>query len=80
MMDAIRANQVQNPVKLESVVDAAVNLLLNKTPTRDVRVGYYPGKRIVRTYLPSNPNDFYYQTKTSEEVVDSDFIPEDLLK
>ncbi|NCO11344.1 SDR family NAD(P)-dependent oxidoreductase [Candidatus Pacearchaeota archaeon] len=80
MMGAIRSNQVQNPVKLESVVDTAVDLLLDKTPTRDVRIGYYPGKGIVRTYLPSNPDDFYHQTKTSEEVVDPDFIPEDLLK
>ena len=80
MMGAIRSNQVQNPVKLESVVDTAVDLLLDKTPTRDVRIGYYPGKGIVRTYLPSDPDDFYHQIKTSEEVVDPDFIPEDLLK
>lgn len=80
MMDAIRANQVQDPVKLESVVDAAVDLLLDKTPTRDVRVGYYPGKGIVRTYLPSNPEDFYHPAETTEEVVDSSFTPQDLLK
>ena len=80
MMDAIRSNQVQDPVKLEAVVDTAVDLLLDKTPTRDIRVGYYPGKGIVRTYLPSNPDDFYHQTRTTEEVVDPDFIPEDLLK
>lgn len=80
MIQAIRTNQVQNPVKLEAVVDTAVDLLLDKTPTRDVRIGYYPGKGIVRTYLPSNPNDFYNQTKTTEEIVDSKFTPEDLLK
>lgn len=80
MMDAIRTNQVQNPVKLESVVDTAVDLLLEKTPTRDVRVGYYSGKGIVRTYLPSNPDEFYHPAKITEEVVDSNFTPEDLLK
>ncbi len=80
MMNAIRANQVQYPVKLESVVDAAVDLLLDKTPTRDVRIGFYPGKGIVRTYLPSNSNDFYHPAKKTEEVVDSSFTPQDLLK
>ncbi|MBI2451713.1 SDR family oxidoreductase [Candidatus Pacearchaeota archaeon] len=80
MMNAIRANQVQDPVKLEAVVDAAIDLLLDKTPTRDVRVGYYPGRGIVRTYLPSNPGDFYHPAETTEEVVDSNFTPQDLLK
>ncbi len=80
MMGAIRANQVQDPVKLESVVDTAVDLLLDKTPTRDVEVGYYPGKGIVRIHLPSDPDYFYHQIKTTEEVVDPNFTPEDLLK
>jgi len=80
MMDAIRNNQVQNPVNLESVVDVAIDLLSDKTPTRDIRIGYYPRNGIVRTYLPSNPDDFYHQTKTTEEVVDSSFTPKDLLK
>ncbi|MBI2449038.1 SDR family NAD(P)-dependent oxidoreductase [Candidatus Pacearchaeota archaeon] len=80
MMDAIRANQVQDPVKLESVVDAAIDLLLDKTPTRDVRIGYYPGRGIVRTYLPSEPKDFYHSENITEEVVNSSFTPKDLLK
>ncbi|OIO80695.1 hypothetical protein AUJ84_02875 [Candidatus Pacearchaeota archaeon CG1_02_32_132] len=80
MMEAIRKNQVQNPVSLEAVVNTAIDLLLDKTPTRDVRIGYYPGKGIVRTYLPSNPDDFYHPAKITEEIVDPDFIPEDLLK
>ncbi|MBS3080237.1 SDR family oxidoreductase [Candidatus Pacearchaeota archaeon] len=80
MMNAIRSNQVQNPVKLGSVVDVAIDLLLDKTPTRDVRIGYYPGKGIVRTYLPSNPNDFFNHAKAREEVIDSSFTPHDLLK
>lgn len=71
---------VTNPVSLEAVVNSAVDLLLDKTPTRDVRVGYYPGRGIVRTYFPSDPAKFYYHTKQIEEVVNSDFRPEQLLK
>lgn len=80
MMGAIKSNQVQNPVKLEAVVEAAIDLLMDKTPTRDVRIGYYPGKGIVRKYLPSNADEFYSSKKINEEVVDSNFTPEDLLK
>ena len=79
MMDDIRDNKVQNPVKLKSVVDAAIGLLLGQTPTRDLRIGYYPGKGIIRTHLPSNPKSFYNVAETTEEVVDANFTPRDLL-
>lgn len=79
MMGAIRANQVQEAVKLESVVDTAMDLLLDKTPTRDVRIGYYTGRGILRTYFPSNPRDFYHPAKTTDEVIDPDFTPKDLI-
>lgn len=78
MMDAIRANQVQDPVSLEAVVDTAMDMILGKTPTRDVRIGYYPGKGIVRTYLSSDPKDFYNSSKEREVIVDPHFKPEDL--
>lgn len=80
MMSAIRAGHVQNPVSLEAVVDTAIALLLDETKTRDVRIGYYPGKGIVRTHLPSDPKEFYARTNTEDEVIDANFTPEDLLK
>lgn len=80
MMDAIRANWVKEAVKVESVVDAAIDLLLEKTPTRDVRIGYYVGRGIVRTHYPSSPADFYHPTEIAEEVIDPDFTLQDLLR
>ena len=80
MMVGIRDNWVNNAVKLESVTDTAIDLLLDKTPTRDVRIGYYPGKGIVRTHFPSTPGAFYHSLETTEEIIDPDFTPEDLLK
>ena len=80
MMDAVRANHAGSAIKLEFVTDTAIDLLLDKTPTRDVRVGYYSGKGVVRTYFPSTPGDFYHPVGTTEEVIDSDFTPQDLLK
>lgn len=78
MIPAIREGKVQDPVKLESVVDTVVDMLLGKTPTRDVRIGYYPGKGIIRTHLPSDPDKFYQSSGSTEEVVDSYFSPQDL--
>lgn len=78
MRDAIKANQVQDPVKLEAVTDTAIDLLTDQTPTRDVRIGYYPKKGIVRTYMPSDPKMFYGYSETNEEVVDPNFTPKDL--
>ncbi len=80
MMDSIRAKYVNDAVKLESVTDAAIDLLLDKTPTRDIRVGYYPGRGIIRTNYPSTPDDFYHSAGITEEVIDPDFTIEDLLK
>lgn len=80
IMDAIRKDEVQNPVKLEAVVDAALDLVLGNTPTRDMRIGYYPGRGIVRTHFSSDPEDFYNQSNTTEEIVDSNFTPKDLFK
>ena len=71
---------IQDPTTLESVVDTAMFLLSGSAPTRDVRIGYYPGKGIVRTYLSSEPEDFPGPVIKGEEVVDPNFTPEDLFK
>lgn len=80
MMDAIRAGHVKDAVKLESVADTVIDMLSDATPTRDVRIGYYPGKGIIRTYYSSNPGDFYQPAETGREVIDRDFTIQDLLK
>lgn len=80
MMEAIKANYVHEAVKLEAVADTALDLLSDATPSRDVRIGHYLGKGIVRTYYPSTPNDFYDTTKIIEEVIDPNFTLQDLLK
>lgn len=79
MMEAIRANMVREAVKVEAVADAAMDLLLGTTPTRDVRIGHYQDRGIVRTYLPSTPSDFFHPTNIIEEVIDPDFTLQDLL-
>lgn len=75
----IKKGEVQNPVSLEAVVDTTIDLISDKTPTRDVRIGYYPGKGIVRSYFPSHP-DRFYNFPAPEEIVNLDWTPKDLLK
>lgn len=79
MMDAITSGKVKDAVKLESVSDTVIDMLESKTPTRDVRIGYYPGRGIIRTYYSSDPDAFYNQKKISEENVDPNFTIQDLL-
>ncbi len=50
MIDAMKTYGIMDAVKVESVVDTAIDLLLDLTPTRDVRIGYYPGRGIVRIF------------------------------
>lgn len=78
MTPSIRAGQVQNPVRLDEVVETAYNLLTGRTPTRDARIGYYPGKGIVRTDLHSNPDSFYNPLVSNEAVLDSAFTPDEI--
>ena len=75
MLPAIRAGQVENPVSLESVINTAMDLLLEKTPTQDARIGYYPGRGIVRAYLSSDPDKFYNPAVESEKLIDEKFDP-----
>jgi short-subunit dehydrogenase len=80
MIDTMKTYGVMDAVKVEAVADTAIDMLLDKTSTRDVRIGYYKGRGIVRTYFPSNPGDFYHPTGTTEDVIDSEFTPRELLK
>lgn len=80
MLPAIREGRVQNPVRMEEVIKTAIDLLLERTPTRDARIGYYPRLGIVRTDLPSNSDEFYSIRKTKNVVINSNYTPEDLFK
>lgn len=82
MLPLIKKGILQNPTTLESVVDAAVDLLLNITKTRDLEIKYVPDgpvKGINRRYLKFNPEDFSLLPLASVEVVDADFDPSHLL-
>lgn len=80
MMDAVRANHVKDAVSTKTIADTAIDILLDNTPTRDVRVGYYEKKGIVRTYYSSASKDFFHPTEVTQEVVDPNFKIQDLLK
>lgn len=80
MMDAIRAHQVKDAVRPSVIANAAMDLLLDATPTRDVRIGYYEGKGIVRSYYPSISKEFYNPSKIIEDIIDPNFTIQDLLE
>jgi 3-oxoacyl-[acyl-carrier protein] reductase len=78
MIPAIKAGQVDNPVNLESVVDTAIVLLKEEGKTNDARIGFYPGRGIIRTYFTSNPDQFYNPPIELEETLNSSFDPSSL--
>ena len=80
MIEEMKAHGVMDAVTVESLANTVVDMLLDITPTRDVRIGYYAGRGIVRTFYPSSPNDFFHPKATSDEVIDAGFKPADLLK
>ncbi len=79
MIEMVGDNPMIDAVTVEAVADTALALLLDETPSRDARIGYYPGKGIVRTYYPSTASEFYHPPKLSEEVVDANFTPKDIV-
>ncbi|MEK6855357.1 MAG: SDR family oxidoreductase [Nanoarchaeota archaeon] len=76
VMPFIKQGKISNPVSTEAVISTAIDLLLERTPTRDARIGYYPERGIVETYLASTPEEFYKQTIISEKVIDKSFNPD----
>lgn len=79
MIEMVGDNPMIDAVTVEAVADTAIALLSNKTASRDVRIGYYPGKGIVRTYYPSTASEFYNPPQLSEEVIDATFTPKDII-
>jgi len=81
VLPAIRAGELQDATTLESVVQTAIDLLLDKTPTRHAYVGFVPGQGITRRYFDVKPSEFQMFPQTGEdEIVDSNFDPKSLLE
>lgn len=75
VLESVRKGLLQNPTSLDSVVNSALDLLQDKTPTKDVRIGYFPGEGIKRIYLESSLNIKVVR----EEIIDPKFDPKSLL-
>jgi short-subunit dehydrogenase len=70
---------VEAPTTLESVIDVAIDLLSDKTPSKDAFVGYIPGKGILAAYYRinfdttyDNPNILHF---LSEKIIDPGYNP-----
>ncbi len=79
VLDLVRKGILQNPTSLEYVVDTALDLLLERTPTRDAYIGFIPGIGIKRMYFSSEIKDFSLLKKVSEDIIDKNFDPDFLL-
>ena len=79
VIEYVRKGIFDEATSLESVVDAAMDLLAGRTPTRDVEVGYEAKKGIIRRYF--DVAQFFPLTKEAvEQVMDPDFDPKKDLK
>tara|TARA_Y100000310_G_C20672355_1_gene811004 strand:- start:2028 stop:2861 length:834 start_codon:yes stop_codon:yes gene_type:complete len=77
----VKSGELKDPTTLESVVNTAIDLLSDDTPSRHAYVGYQKGKGIVRRYQNVNPKTFSLFGQVGEdEIVDPDFTPKDLIK
>jgi len=80
LLEMYRRGEVDAPTTLESVVEVAVDLLSDKTPSRDAFVGYIPGKGILAAYYKINFNTTYdnpnFWNFLGEKIMDSKYIPE----
>ncbi len=80
LLEMYKRGEVGAPTTLESVVDVAVDLLSDKTPSRDAFVGYIPGKGILAAYYNINVNTTYNNPSMwqflNEKIIDSKYTPE----
>ncbi len=79
VIELVKQGILQNPTTLESVVDAAIDLLADRTKTKDVYIGFVPGEGIKRTYLNSDPSQFKLLPEVSHEIIDAKFDPRSLI-
>lgn len=79
LLDLYKRGAVEAPTTLESVVDVAVDLLSDKTPSRDAFVGYVPGKGILAAFYRINFDTTYDNPQIlsfiSEKIIDPKYIP-----
>jgi short-subunit dehydrogenase len=84
LLEMYKNGVVEAPTTLESVVDVAVDLLSEKTPTRDAFVGYIPGKGILAAYYKINLDTRYNAPNIlnflSEKILDAKYTPESYFK
>jgi NAD(P)-dependent dehydrogenase (short-subunit alcohol dehydrogenase family) len=75
MLPLIRLGKLQNPTSIDSVINTALDLIEDKTPTKDIYVGYNPDRGIIRKHLESDPQKFNLLDEVKEEVLDTTFDP-----
>jgi hypothetical protein len=78
LMPSIEKGEVSNPTTLDSVVDTAIDLITENTPTNHAYIGFEPGKGIVRRYFKMpNPEQFILP-EAEVKIVNKDFDPSQL--
>ncbi|GIU69615.1 MAG: hypothetical protein KatS3mg002_0851 [Candidatus Woesearchaeota archaeon] len=79
LLEMYKKGLVEAPTTLESVVNEAIDLLADKTPSRDSFVGYIPNKGIVAAYYYINFNTTYNNPNVlnflSEKIIDDKYKP-----
>jgi short-subunit dehydrogenase len=79
LLDMYKKGIVEAPTTLDSVVDVAIDLLSDKTPSRDAFVGYVPDKGILAAYYMINFNATYNNPNLlnflSEKIIDAKYTP-----
>jgi len=78
VLPLIKSGALQDATTLESVVDTAIDMLLDKTETKHAYVGYIPDKGIVRKYFNLEVPGYILPQKDTTEVIDSEFNPSNL--
>ena len=80
VIELVKLGKLQNPTSLESVIDAAIDLLMDRTKTRDIYVGFVPSEGIKRKYYSFDPDKFTLLPLLQEEVVDRTFNPNNYIE
>lgn len=80
VIDLVRQGILENPTSLDSVVITATDLIAGKAPTKDVYVGFKPGKGIVQEHYRVDPGSYnLLNAPSGTRILDSEFDPKTLL-
>jgi NAD(P)-dependent dehydrogenase (short-subunit alcohol dehydrogenase family) len=66
---AVQRGEIENPIPLECVVNTAIDLLSDGTPTNHAYIGYEPNTGIVKRYYEINPDTFNLLPQHGEEQI-----------